>query len=130
MRRLRLGIVGTGFGLYGLLPAFYSLKNCEVVSICGHKNERLLKFCKGINLNNIYEDWQDMLAQEQLDAIAIAVPPTIQYEIASVAIRKGLHIFAEKPLTATLLQARELYKLAVKNKITSAVDFIFPEIDE
>ncbi len=130
MKRLRLGIVGSGFGLYGLLPAFHSLRNCQVVSICGHKNSRLLEFCKGINLNNIYEDWQDMLAQEQLDAIALAVPPLIQYQIACIAIKKGLHIFAEKPLTVTLLQARELYKLAVKNKITSAVDFIFPEIDE
>lgn len=70
-----------------------------------------------------------MLDEEKLDAVALAVTPNAQYEIAKVAIGKGLHIFAEKPLAATYEEAKELLLLATKKKITHAIDFIFPEIE-
>ena len=71
-----------------------------------------------------------MLENEELDAVAVAVPPGIQYEIARVAIAKGLHVFAEKPLANNREQAKELVTLAQKNNCITAVDFIFPEIEE
>ena len=130
MKSLKLGVIGSGFGLYGLLPAFNSLESCEVVAICGKKTERLLNYCESIGLKKIYTDWQKMLNNENLDAIAIAVTPNVQYAIAKAAAQKKINIFAEKPLAANALQARELFDLAKKNKITHTVDFIFPEIDE
>lgn len=127
---MRVGIIGSGFGLYGLLPAFNSLEDCQVISICGKKTERLVEYCKSIGLTKIYSSWEEMLQTEDLDAIALAVTPHAQYEIARVAMKKGIHIFAEKPLTATYAEAKELLAIAKKNKIITAVDFIFPEIDE
>ncbi len=126
---LRVGIIGSGFGLYGLLPAFSSLKNCNVVAICGKKNSRLITYCKSIGLENIYSDWKRMIENENLDVVAIAVTPKAQYEIAKFAINKKIHVFAEKPLSENYLHAKELYYLAKKNKIVHAIDFIFPEID-
>lgn len=127
---VKIGIVGSGFGLYGLLPAFNSIKGCQVVAICGKKTDRLVNYCQSIGLEKIYTNWQEMLDKEDLDVIAIAVTPNAQYEIAKVAIKKGLHVFAEKPLAATYLQAKELLILAKKKKIIHGVDFIFPEIKE
>ena len=130
MNRVKIGIIGSGFGLYGLLPAFNSVPGCEVTCIFGEKNKRLINYCKKINLKKIYTDWHVMLNKEKLDAVAIAVPPNAQYEIAKEAISKGLHIFAEKPLAATLNQASELLRLAKRKKIKHMIDFEFPEIDE
>ena len=127
---VKIGIIGSGFGLYGLLPAFTSTRDCEVTSICGSKTKQLISYCQSIGLKKIYTDWQVMLTQEKLDALAIAVTPNAQYQIAKVAIQKGLHIFAEKPLAATYAQAKELLDLAEKLKIIHAIDFEFPEIEE
>lgn len=127
---IKVGIVGSGFGLYGLLPAFNSNPSCRVVSICGEKTTRLINYCQSIGLTKIYYNWQEMLDKEKLDALAIAVPPNIQYQIAKVAINNDLHIFAEKPLAVNYLQAKELFDLAKKKKIVNAVDFLFPEIEE
>ena len=127
---MRIGIIGSGFGLYGLLPAFNSTKGCKVVALCGRKTERLTNYCESIGLTHVYTDWEEMLDQEKLDAVAIAVPPDVQYKIAKQAIKKGLHIFAEKPLAANLAQAKELFLLSKQKKIITAVDFIFPEINE
>jgi predicted dehydrogenase len=127
---IKIGIIGSGFGLYGLLPAFNSIKGCQVVCICGKKTERLTKYCAEIGLDKIYSDWGLMLQNEDLHAVAVAVPPAVQYQIAKAAMRKGLHVFGEKPLAANLKQAKELVALAKKKKIVTAVDFIFPEIPQ
>jgi len=65
-----------------------------------------------------------------IDAVAIAVPPHAQYEIAKAAIEQGLHVFAEKPLAANLDQAEELRAIAAEQGIVHCVDFMFPEIAE
>lgn len=127
---LKIGIIGSGFGLYGLLPAFNSIKNCRVICVCGNKTPRLLNYCKSIKLRNIYTDWKAMLDNEDLDAVALAVPPDIQYQIAKYAIKKKIHVFAEKPLAANYKQALELTRLAKNARIVNMVDFIFSEIEE
>ena len=63
---VKVGIIGSGFGLYGLLPAFNSTKDCKVVSICGSKTQRLVNYCQSIGLKKIYTDWQTMLREEKL----------------------------------------------------------------
>jgi predicted dehydrogenase len=115
--------------LYGLLPAFKSIQGCEVVSVCGKQTERLVSYCSSVGITSLYSDWEEMLRTEQLDALAIAVVPSAQYKIAKVALQKGLHIFAEKPLSANSKQAEELMVLAKQYNVVTAVDFIFPEIE-
>ncbi|KKU52136.1 MAG: hypothetical protein UX74_C0015G0008 [Parcubacteria group bacterium GW2011_GWA2_47_10b] len=125
---LKIAIIGSGFGQYGLLPAFRSIKNCDVVAICGRKRKQLVTYCKKVGLKNIYHDWQSLLKNEKLDAVALAVTPRAQYTIAKYAIKKGLHVFAEKPLAVNVSQAQELLSLAQKKRIVHGIDFIFPEI--
>lgn len=127
---MRVGIIGSGFGLYGLLPAFNSLDNCDVVALCAKPSERVLTYAASVGLTKLYTNWEEMLEKESLDAVAIAVIPSVQYTIAKRAIEKGLHVFAEKPLTATYEEAKELFSLAQEKGVTTMVDFIFPEIDE
>lgn len=127
---MKVGIIGSGFGLYGLLPAFTATKGCSVVAICGKQTERLVKVCEEIGLTSRYTSWKEMLDLEELDAVAIAVKPSAQYAIAKYAIEKGIHVFAEKPLTTNLKEAQDLVVLAKKKRITTMVDFIFQEIDE
>lgn len=129
MKALKIGIIGSGFGLYGLLPAFNSIKKCEVVAICGKKTERVINYCESIGLKKIYTDWEEMLSNEKLDAVAIAVPPRKQYKIVKIACNKGINIFAEKPLAVNYYQAKQMFDWVRKKKIVNAVDFIFPEID-
>lgn len=125
---IKVGIIGSGFGMYGLLPAFASLSNCQVIALCAQKKQRVLEACKQYKVPKLYSDWQEMLKTEALDAIAVAVIPEVQYEICKNAIKKGLNIFAEKPLAATLQQAQELLNLAEDKKITHSIDFIFAQI--
>jgi len=125
----KVAIVGSGFGMYGLLPSFTNVKGCKVISICGKDSERMQKYCKKLSLNR-YSDWRKMLQKEKPDAVAIAVIPKHQYEIAKYALENEIAVFAEKPLTATVHNSSELNKLAQKKSLPNMLDFIFPEIPE
>jgi predicted dehydrogenase len=131
---MRLAIVGTGFGVYGVLPAFLRIKDCEVVAFCGRSTERFYSYLYKQGLRSeqitVYSDWRQMLALEKIDAIAIAVIPEHQFEIAKTSLEAGIHVFAEKPLAVSVEHAEILHNLAKKNNCITALDFIFPEIQE
>ena len=125
----KVAIVGSGFGMYGLLPAFSRIKECKVVSICGKNSEMISNYCKKLGLNR-YTDWRKMLQKEKPDAVAIAVIPSHQYEITRYALENGMAVFAEKPLTTSFDTSLELNKLAKKKRMPNMLDFLFPEIPE
>jgi len=89
----------------------------------------MLGYCKKLGLNR-YTDWKEMLQKEKPDAVAIAVIPNHQYEIAKHALENGIAVFAEKPLTTSVDTSLELNKLAKKKRLPNMVDFVFPEIPE
>lgn len=109
MDKVRIGIVGAGFGSYGLLPAFRRDSRCEVTAIATRQ-------------------WEELVSSNQVDAIAIATPPIFQPAIALAALSFGKHVFAEKPLAATLSDAEELCILAESYGLANVVDFLFPEL--
>jgi len=126
---VKIAIVGSGFGMYCLLPAFSKIKECTVVSICGKNSERMENYCEKYGLNR-YTGWKEMLQKEKPDAVVIAVIPKHQYEIAKYALENRISVFAEKPLSMNFNTSLELNKLAKKSKLPNMVDFIFPEIFE
>ena len=119
-----VAIIGSGFGMYGLLPAFSQIEGCKVVSICGKKSKRMLECCKKLNLI-IYTDWKEMLQKERPKAIAIAVVPIYQYEIAKYALENGIAVFAEKPLTSSYETALEINTLAKTKRLAQYVRLLF-----
>jgi predicted dehydrogenase len=125
----RVAIIGSGFGMYCLLPAFNSVHGCKVMSICGKNSERMQRYCENLGLHR-YSDWKEMLKKEKPQAIAIAVIPSYQYEIARYALENGIAVFADKPLTTSYQTSFELSNIAKKKGLPNVVDFIFPEISE
>lgn len=127
---IRLGIVGSGFGLYGLVPAFYPIKGSRIAAVSANNPQRIRQYCTPRHITHIYRDWHQMLKKEKLDAVAIAVTPKAQYDIASFLLKNGMPVFAEKPLADTYAHAQILASLAQKQHVTTALDFMFPEIPQ
>jgi predicted dehydrogenase len=125
----KIAIVGSGFGMYGLLPSFNKVEGCKVVSICGSNSERMQNNCKKFNINQ-YSDWRKMLETEKPDALAVAVTPKHQYDILKYALENEIAVFAEKPLTLSFHTSKDLNDLAKKKELPNVIDYIFPEIPE
>lgn len=128
MAKLRVGVVGGGFGGYGLTPAFRLDARCEVVAISAGTIQSAQVAAERWKIPSAMA-WQDMIMSTEIDVLAIATPPTFQANIASAALQSGKPVFAEKPLSATLDEAISLAHQAKESGLANMVDFIFPELE-
>ena len=127
--KVRLGIVGIGFGTYGILPAFKLVPQCEVRAICATSCDRAKDAASKLGVPFAFGDYREMLSSGEVDAVAIAVPPSVQPEIAMTAIERQLAVFAEKPLANDVVAARVLHDAASEANIPNVVNFIFPQTE-
>ena len=125
---VRTGIIGTGFGRYGHLPAFRRDPRCEVVALAGRSPGKAAKLARQLDVPQGFDDWRRLLDETRPDAVAIATLPAVQVEIAKHALGLGIAVFAEKPLALDPEQAAELARLAQETGLPNMVCFIFPEL--
>ena len=127
---LRIGVVGTGFGQQVHIPAFRTDSRCTVTAVCNSTPERAQKIASILNIEKYFGGWTQLVDDEEIDAISIAVPPYLQEEIALAAIQAGKHIFCEKPLSTSVKTAQLIVENALKANVANLIDFEFPEIPQ
>jgi predicted dehydrogenase len=125
---VKIGIVGAGFGQQVLAPAFKSTPGCELIAVCASRLERARKAAQALGIPQATDDWRELVADPEIHALALAVPPSLQAEIALAAAQAGKHLFCEKPLALNDSQALSILTAARQTKIVHAMDFMFPEI--
>jgi predicted dehydrogenase len=70
-------------------------------------------------------DYNQLLADRELDAVVIATPVATHFEFARLALEAGKHVLLEKPFTACSIEAEQLIELARRKRLTLMVDHTF-----
>ena len=124
-RPIRLGMVGGGQGaLIGKIHRFatrldghYSL----VAGVLSSTADRSLQsgLAIGLDVHRCYGTYQDMIAAEThrpdgIEAVCIVTPNHLHAPLIDAFLTAGIHVFCDKPMTATLAQAERLQQV-VKN---------------
>jgi len=125
---LRTVVVGLGFGAQVHVPAFRLAGGYEVMGLVGRDGERAARAASAAGIDAGYGSLSEALRECRPEVVSIAVPPSAQGGIAREALAAGAHLFCEKPLAASLDEARLLEEAARAADRRGAVDFIFPEI--
>src|SRR5215467_1301942 len=115
--RLRVGIVGIGFGQRVHLPAFRANPRCQVTAISASTQERADKIALEYGIPAAYGDWQSLVNSSDVDVVSVATPPGVQFEVVRASLLAGKPVFCEKPLAPTAKQAQELVQLAEVRQI-------------
>lgn len=128
---IRLGFIGLGQQAMYLLNGFMGMPDVEVVAGCdvyGIKRERFLKRVNDHNATQqksvaveVYEDYKDLIAREDIDAVVIATPDHWHAFIAIAACNAKKNVYLEKPLTFTIKEGQELVKAVRNNGVILAV---------
>ena len=66
---------------------------------------------------NLYTDVSEMLSKEKLDFVITALPTYIHEKIAVQVMKKGIHVFSEKPIALNLQEAQNMIDTAKKNNV-------------
>src|ERR1700733_10110576 len=111
--RLRLGFVGCGRATQKLhLPGFRHLADWEVIAAADTEEGRLNAAANRFGIPRRYLDYQALLADPDVDAVAVCVPPRLHAEISLAAIAAGKHVFIEKPLAVSLQECDQILEQA------------------
>lgn len=129
-QKVRVGVIGIGFGQQVHVPAFRSDPRCEVRALCASTEARAWDVATRQGIPKAYGDWRGMIKDPEIDAVTIATPPTVQAVIAAAVLAQKKHVFCEKPLAASLDSAFTLQAAAERAGTANMVNFEFPEIEE
>jgi len=101
-----------------------SLGSTELVAVADLSEERLAhvnEHYPTLNTTHEFSDFFDM----DIDAVAIATPPSTHHFIAKACLEQGLHCLIEKPLTSKVSDATELIDIAESNDVRLMVGHTF-----
>ena len=117
-----IGIVGAGAIVAGAhLPA-YRLAGFNVVGITNRTRSRAEELAREFDIPNVYANLEDMLADDNISIIDIAVSPWAQFDLAVMAAEAGRHILCQKPLHEELDDARRLVQAIGSTGVKIAVN--------
>ena len=97
MKKLRIGVVGTG-SLAGVhIKAYRTNPSVEITSVCDINGDRARQFAADNGISKAYDDYRDMVQSDDVDAISIVTWNNSHAPIAIAALNAGKHVLCEKP---------------------------------
>jgi UDP-N-acetyl-2-amino-2-deoxyglucuronate dehydrogenase len=117
MRKLKLAIVGCGdiAGFTALVSRL--VPQVTLTACCDINAQRAGAFAKRHRIAQFFTDYNELLANASADAVYLAVPHHLHYEMILSAVRAGKPVFVEKPVTRTLAEARKLIEEIGNTKV-------------
>lgn len=112
---LKVGLIGCGNVVsYGHRPALTTLDDVGLVALADITSARrdIGKEWFSLDDDQLYDDYKDLLAIDEIDAVVVTVPQKFRRQIVLDAFAAGKHVLSEKPISDTPAVAAELIRAA------------------
>ena len=111
-----------GCGLIGRKRALALQDQDTLVSCCDDNKETLSNFATKFGCES-YENYKDLIDKNNTDIVVVAVVNKFAYQIITYALKKGIHVLAEKPLGRNVREAQKMVELANENNVLLKTGF-------
>lgn len=108
---INVGVIGVGSMGRNHARVLAQMLDVNLVALADTKEETVQQIA-GIYKTNAYTDYLEMLRNEKLDIVSIAVPTRIHKEVALDVIRHGVHVFVEKPMANSVVECQAIINAA------------------
>jgi len=119
---MNLAIVGCGMVANEHLKALKRVNGISVVALCDKDEETVNRMSKKWNIRSSYTDYSKMMNDQDLSIVSILTPPQAHVPVALEAIKRGINVVMEKPLTPSSGEARPLLDALKQSKVKLTVD--------
>ena len=117
--RLKFAVIGCGAqGSYDL-SQFATHRRVDMAAFCDVDLLMLEKLRPRFPKARFYQNWLEMLDKEAPDAVMVATPDHWHYEIMNEVMRRGIHLYAEKPLCRRFEESRNLAATAKSSGVVT-----------
>lgn len=121
-----VAVVGLGYWGPNLVRNLASLKDVRVTTLCDVNEKRAeeirARFCPAADVES---DPHKVAADPRVEAVVIATPITSHFELGSLFLAAGKHVFIEKPLARTVKECEALIELAERHGSVLMVGHVF-----
>jgi predicted dehydrogenase len=107
--KLNIGVIGCGGKGYSDM---INVSTENIVALCDVDSDQAAKAFAEMPNATRYHDFRDMLDKEKLDAVTVSTPDHVHAAASIMAMRKGLHVFTQKPLTHDIGEAYRVLQVA------------------
>ena len=119
--KLRVAVVGVGhLGEYHV-QKYQAISNVELVGVVDANHDRGNEIAKRYGVK-AYSNHDQIL--DRVDAVSLAVPTEMHFEVAKDILAKGVHLLIEKPITYELEPANTMVKMARERDLVFQVGLI------
>ena len=106
MSKVKWGILGTAnVAGWGVIPGMKQADNCELYAIAGRNAEKAKKYQEDFGFQKAYGSYDELLADEEIQAVFIPLPNNLHREWVIKALQAGKHVLCEKPLAINAAQS-------------------------
>lgn len=124
-QNISVAVIGTGFGQKVHIPGFRAHHRTQVVAVYHRDRDQAKAIAQSHNIPYACQTIAEVVSLPEVQAVSIATPPFLHYEMAKPVLQAGKHLLLEKPTTLSVTEAQELYQLAQANRVVTALDFEF-----
>lgn len=121
MKKLRVGVIGTGHLGKLHTKLFKEVDNCEFVGIFDKDADKAKLVGDEFDVK-VFENLDDLLSE--IDAVSIVATTSAHYELVKTAFAKEKHVFVEKPITSGIDEAEEIVKISREKNLKLQVGHI------
>lgn len=122
---LNIGVIGYGYWGPNLVRNFAELTDARVHTVADLNPKALETVSRRFPATKVTTDAQALIRDPEIDAVAIATPVATHFSLAMAALKAGKHVWLEKPMAETSMQARALVEEAKKRNLILHVDHTF-----
>ncbi|MBH5319085.1 Gfo/Idh/MocA family oxidoreductase [Paenibacillus sp. GSMTC-2017] len=108
MKPVQIGVIGTGSISSLHLDSYKNNPNAKIVAVCDLNEERAREAAEKYGAENVYTDYNELLANPEIEAVSICTWNNTHAEICIAAVKAGKHVLVEKPLCRTVKEALQI----------------------
>jgi len=119
--RISVGVLGCGHIGQVHLQSALAMDDVDVVAIAD-KDASLRGRASAQGVPQTYEDYDQLLEEESIDAVVVTLPPSLHVEATRAAAERGCDVFLEKPFARTVAEAESIRDVGERRGINIGVD--------
>jgi predicted dehydrogenase len=119
--RPRVGVVGAGIGTH--YAEAFRRAGADVVALCAASTRNAGPAAERLGIDAVFTDFDRMLAEADLDVVAIATPNDLHHPMALAAARAGAHVLCDKPLAMGADEALEMLRAVQRSGVRHVIPF-------
>lgn len=119
MKKIKWGIIGLGDIANKFARTIKEMNSSELKAVASRSKDKAENFGRhyGVALDSCYGSYEEIVKDEEIDVIYVAVPHVFHKEVSILCLKNGKAVLCEKPITVSEAEIREVVSVAEENKV-------------